>query len=51
MADKNLRKKPGQPATQEDQEFIFRPWITLRDGRRIYAKDVGKVAFRIPRRY
>ena len=51
MANKNPRAKPVQPASQEEQEFIFRPWITLRDGRRIYAKDTGKVAFRIPRRY
>ena len=51
MADKNPRAKPVQPAPAEEQEFIFRPWITLRDGRRIYAKDTGKVAFRIPRRY
>ena len=51
MADKKLRTKPVQPVPQEEQEFIFRPWITLRDGRRIYAKDIGKTAFRIPRRY
>lgn len=25
--------------------LICRPWITLRDGRRIYAKDYGKGAF------
>lgn len=31
-------------------DFIFRPWITTRDGRRIYAKDFGLKAFKIPRR-
>ena len=27
--------------------WIFRAWITTRDGQRIYAKDYGKRAFRI----
>lgn len=27
--------------------WIFRTWITTRDGSRIYAKDYGKRAFRI----
>ena len=27
--------------------YIFRAWITTRDGRRIYAKDYGLKAFRI----
>jgi hypothetical protein len=31
--------------------FIYRPWITARDGRRIYAKDRGLRAFKIPKRY
>jgi hypothetical protein len=31
--------------------FIYRPWITTRDGRRIYAKDCGLTAFKIPKRY
>ena len=34
-----------------DPDFIYRPWITLRDGRRIYAKDYGLAAFKIRRRY
>ena len=34
-----------------DMDYIYRPWITLRDGRRIYAKDRGLIAFKIPRRY
>lgn len=29
------------------KKCIFRPWITTRDGRRIYAKDYGLRAFRI----
>ena len=28
--------------------YIFRAWITTKDGERIYAKDHGKRAFRIP---
>lgn len=28
-------------------EYIFRPFITLRNGRRIYARSYGKSAFRI----
>ncbi len=27
--------------------FIFRAWITTKDGVRIYAKDYGKRAFKI----
>jgi len=34
-----------------DPDFIYRPWITLRDGRRIYAKARGLTAFKIRRRY
>lgn len=30
--------------------FIFRPWITTKDGRRIYARDYGLRAFKILRR-
>ncbi len=33
--------KPGPPG------YIFRPWITLRSGEVIYAKDYGLKAFRI----
>lgn len=40
------RAKPQLP-----QEFIYRTWITTRDGRRIYAKDVGLKAFKILKRY
>lgn len=28
--------------------YIFRAWTTTRDGERIYARDHGKRAFRIP---
>ncbi len=27
--------------------YIFRAWITTKDGARIYAKDYGKRAFKI----
>ena len=27
--------------------YIFRAWVTTRSGKRIYAKDYGKKAFRI----
>jgi hypothetical protein len=31
----------------KDGYYIFRTWITSKDGERIYAKDHGKKAFRI----
>ena len=46
------RRVPPKPASlAPDTEYIFRPWITTRDGRRIYARDVGLAAFRFPKRY
>jgi hypothetical protein len=42
---------PPAGPTKDDPDFIYRPWITLRDGRRIYARDRGLAAFKIPRRY
>lgn len=36
----NLRK-------EVKKMYIFRPWITTKDGTRIYAKNYGKKAFRI----
>lgn len=30
-----------------DAMYIFRPWITTKNGEKIYAKDYGKRAFRI----
>jgi hypothetical protein len=50
MADK-VQFPPPDAIAGDDIGFIFRPWITLRDGRRIYAKAYGKAAFKIPRRY
>jgi hypothetical protein len=50
MADKVQFPSSSEPAG-DDAAFIYRPWITLRDGRRIYAKAYGKAAFKIPRRY
>ena len=32
----------------EDQEYIYVAYITLRNGQRIYAKQYGLKAFRIP---
>lgn len=32
----------------KEARYIFRSWITTRDGEKIYAKDYGKKAFRIP---
>ena len=32
----------------KDQMYIFRTWTTTKDGEKIYAKDYGKKAFRIP---
>ena len=33
--------------TKKNGYYIFRAWITLKDGTRIYAKNYGKRAFRI----
>ncbi len=30
------------------QRYIFRPYITKKDGTKVYAKDYGLKAFRIP---
>lgn len=35
----------------DGREYIYRPWITTKDGRRIYAKDRGLAAFKILKRY
>jgi len=32
----------------ESVEYIFRPYITLKNGRRLYAWQCGKKAFRFP---
>jgi len=39
------RKKEGK---QPETEFIYRPFITLRNGKVLWAHQVGKKAFRIP---
>jgi len=31
-----------------EPEYIYRPWITLRNGQRLYAWQKGLKAFRIP---
>lgn len=49
---KMLRHAPPKPiCPPTDDGYIFRPWITTRDGRRIYARDVGRIAFKIRKRY
>ncbi len=48
---KFLRTIPPTPPSTLDDEYIFRPWITTKDGRRIYAKDRGLIAFRFLKRY
>ncbi len=45
------RKREGimsAPSKKRPGNVIFRPYITLPDGRVIYAKDYGKKAFPIP---
>ena len=37
-----MKKRDTQP------KYIFRPYITKKDGTKIYAKDYGLRAFRIP---
>lgn len=41
--------KPMDTNSERRKEgWIFRPWIRLKSGRIIYAKDYGKRCFRIP---
>lgn len=35
-------------APKKSKRYIFRPWIRLKDGRILYAKDYGYKAWRIP---
>ncbi len=37
--------KPTRETAPPGKKWIFRPWRTLPDGRRIYAKQYGKRAF------
>jgi hypothetical protein len=39
-------KRSAQPP-QKRVKVIYRPWITTKDGRRIYAKTYGKKVFRL----
>lgn len=34
--------------TKDEGDFIYTPYITLRNGRRLYASECGKRAFKIP---
>ena len=36
------------PSDKDDLIMICRPWITLRNGKRLYAWQVGKKAFCFP---
>lgn len=49
MPDSRATPPSGNPPSDDD-DFIYRAWIT-RNGGRIYAKDVGLKAFKIRRRY
>ena len=42
LAEKKESKK-------EDVVYIFTPYITKKDGTRVYASQYGKKAFRIPK--
>lgn len=43
LAEKKESKK------EEDVIYIFTPYITKKDGTRVYASQYGKKAFRIPK--
>lgn len=50
----DMANRDTPPISNNDDaapEYLFRASIRLRDGRRIYAKQCGIKAFRIPRRY
>ncbi len=36
-----------KPKSRDGYRLIFRPFITLRNGKRLYARQVGKKAFPI----
>jgi hypothetical protein len=40
-----MPKKADKPATSEGRQLICRPFIRLKDGRIIWAKDYGRKAF------
>jgi len=44
---KDLKLDGGKNNKDKDGEFIFRPWITTKNGKRIYAKEYGLKAFKI----
>lgn len=41
--ENNMNKK----SRKENKEYIFRPWITTKNGKKIYAKSYGLKAFKI----
>lgn len=45
-----MTKKNKECSTQDNSSvvYIYRAYITLRDGTRLYAKTRGRKAFRIP---
>ncbi len=42
MANQNPEKD------EDNQRYIYRASITLKNGKKLYAKDCGKKAFKIP---
>ena len=45
--NKEEKKKKKNDKSKEEKDFIFRPWITTKNGQKIYAKSYGKKAFKI----
>lgn len=43
-----MKKGKKRVPSNSSVMYIFRPYITLRNGTRLYAKDFGHKAFRIP---
>ena len=46
--ENNLTEKK-ESKKEEDVIYIFTPYITKKDGTRVYASQYGKKAFRIPK--
>lgn len=44
--EKNENYKPK--SNKKNHDYIFRPYITTKDGKRIFAKDYGHKAWKIP---
>lgn len=48
LTNEGVIMKVEEEQYNEEQQYIYRPWTTLKDGTRVYARNYGKKAFKIP---